>query len=334
MKQSFLQTFMANMETRPAGTSIFAALHVAVALFLGAVLDDALEAGITGLIAAFAGVIFASTKVSKFDWFWKGEQGGPAQHDVPVDNNQMAMAAEATNTPDVKAVSGLPAHSESVSIREGVQGPRLTVRYEKIRETPVGTSIIQISDEKAVLEVQSVIQFWCWFAPLTLTVLAFVAIPVGAWLGYVFYEATITQGWQFNSRDAVGASLRGAIILPALALGAAFLSYRHYRPQVRVTITPDMIQYGDRKFDRQYSGGVRIGYYSQEAELGTSFTQGRFGVTLMRLSYGRWGEDLKYMVSSYHAPEIVVWMNEIIDGVGEQITPRHDPYAGKKIELL
>lgn len=99
-------------------------------------------------------------------------------------------------------------------------------------------------------------------------------------------------------------------------------------------VQPDIVTFGNYRFDRSLSSGLQVGYKSRETEVNQSFVQPKFGVTSLRFTYGSWGEDLKYLVNTYHADEIVIWMNEIINGVGEQTEKRFDPYAGRKIELL
>ncbi len=44
--------------------------------------------------------------------------------------------------------------------------------------------------------------------------------------------------------------------------------------------------------------------------------------------------DLRYLIDTYQASNIVVWMNEIIDSVGGAPRKRFDPAAGRKVELL
>ena len=52
------------------------------------------------------------------------------------------------------------------------------------------------------------------------------------------------------------------------------------------------------------------------------------GVSGLRVAYGRWGDDLDYMVNKYHAPEYVVWMNEVIAEVGKVKGLACDPHGG------
>jgi len=324
MMSGFIHTFKSNLQENRGSTIIFIALHALVAFVGGAILDDFMGMGFIGFVLVAAGVVFASTKVSKFGWFWEAK---PSVSDGP------AYESQANNVSGEITAGTTEPEPETMAAHQPKKQQRSHNRYEKIRETPVGTRVIKISHDEAILEVKSAIQFWCWFAPSGLTTLALCFIPVGAWLGLSFYENSV-ETWQFNAREAASAAANGAIILPVLGFTVAIWSYFSNRPWVRITVTPDIIQYGDRRFDRSQARGMRVGYSSQEADLAASITKKGFGVTQMRLGYGRWGEDLKYMVNSYHASEIVVWMNEIIDSVGEQIAPRHDPYAGKKIELL
>ncbi|MCA1241470.1 hypothetical protein LC092_03360 [Stappia stellulata] len=106
-------------------------------------------------------------------------------------------------------------------------------------------------------------------------------------------------------------------------------------PKLKIIAKPDTLQVAHLIFDHQHYHGMRIGYEVQ----GEAVNIGAFntvmgdhfmGVSGLRVAYGRWGEDLDYMVNKYHAPEYVVWMNEVIAEVGKPAPKEHDPSQGVK----
>ncbi|WP_157946891.1 hypothetical protein [Thalassobius sp. I31.1] len=129
-------------------------------------------------------------------------------------------------------------------------------------------------------------------------------------------------------------ALTGVLFTCAAFYFVAAVSYFWTRPWVKIVVTPNTIRYGSRFFHREFHDGMRLGYSTNETDLKNKLLEGSFGTVAMRLTYGRWGEDLPYLVNKYHADEIVIWMNEIINSVGAPIDVRHDPYAGEKSELL
>lgn len=185
----------------------------------------------------------------------------------------------------------------------------------------------------ADVRVQSVIHFWCWFAPMALCASALVIVPVGAWFGFQIYKSSV-PAYYMQAGPALYASLTGAFIALVLCIVAAIWSYFKNRPNVKVEITPEFIRYGDMLFDRQFEDGMTIGYQTGEAELKANITDKKFGVTRLRLRYGSWGEDLKYMVNSYYAAEIVIFLNDVIGGVGAEEETGDNADKGQKTELL
>ncbi|WP_424991316.1 hypothetical protein [Fluviibacterium sp. S390] len=268
-----------------------------------------------GLIVA---VFILSKRVSALSWFWHG--------------SEVASQCDDTAKPTVSEAPQSAENSQTHASGERYAEPSPTrIPYCKaVRDVPQGTMIVSRTADQAVLKVKSAIRFWCWFLPTTFFVLAVLSVPVGSAVGFMIYTE---QGRGFRG-DPASFVMWGALIPAGICLLIAFMTYGSTRPWVLVAITPDTIRYGDATYDRDHSRGMRIGYTSDETQLKSSFLAPSFGVQTLRLTYGRWGEDLKYMVDKYHAPEIVIWMNEIIDSVGAPPPKRYDPYAGQKIELL
>lgn len=140
---------------------------------------------------------------------------------------------------------------------------------------------------------------------------------------------------EWTSTTMQDSVIAGVTISVSIPLILAVISYIRTRPWVKIIATKDTILYGSRKFSRLHYGGMRIGYTTKEdGGLKNSFFDLSLGMAAPRLQYGRWGEDLAYLVNGYHANEIVIWLNEIIDSVGAPPPPKYDAYAGRKPELL
>ena len=334
MLQGFLQAFHENWAQKRVTTAVTITLHF-VAVFIVAVLIEALFwIGLVSFIFATPIVIGASLKIPMLVWFWgfdRSDEGtqSPEANKPIVKTNDETPVARASSTPSKDANTSTLADQEDTALPSNVTGD-----FEPIRQHPVGTRIVSHSEQEVVVVIKSAVRFWCWFAPGAFFTLAVVAIPIGGWLGFLIYEASLHQSWQFNPRRATDFGINGAIFLPTACLGAAAWSYFAFRPWVKVTVNANEIRFGDKLFDRRWFGGFRIGYKTSEADLRSSIISDRFGVTLLRLSYGPWGEDLKYLVDSYYASAIVIWLNDIIGSVGENDVAKYDPNAGRKIELL
>lgn len=199
------------------------------------------------------------------------------------------------------------------------------------RSTPKGTELDYLDANTARMRVKSAIRFWCYFYPGLFTICAIAGVPLGGYWGLDIYNANPNR-WNINPVPYV---FWGAVLLSGAFVAAAIYSYFSTRPWVTIVVTASTITYGSMKFDRRYYRRMQIGYSTQEAgDMKNDFFDLSMGMVALRLSYGDWGEDLKYLVNKYHSEEIVIWMNRIIDSVGSPPPPANDPYAGRKIELL
>ena len=340
MTKPFLDHLKDNLRTRRAETIKTLSGLIGAIVVAWIIIGSVLGSGTLGVIIAVPGVILAAKRMNNLSWFWTASETSrqpPSAHPAETaavsfsTPHQSQRASESDEDLEHVPIPGPETilHGQSSSS----QAPSAP-RCEPVRKTPVGTRLVRQSPDEAVLTVKSAIHFWCWAAPAMLGVATFIAIPVGGWVGFTNYREGLEYIQMFNPQGAFDATLNTAVIMSAVCFVAAIVSYFMTRPNVRVVITPRTIQYGDKRFDRLYSEGVRAGFTSKEVDLPASFTQGKFGVTNIRLTYGRWGEDLKYMINAHHANEIVIWMNEIIDGVGAPPSPRYEAYQGRKIELL
>lgn len=308
MIRVFLDTFAKNYAAERNRTLITLAAHAGVFLGLWLFLI-ALEFGFLSLLFAAALVVGVSWYLPPMAWFWGRE--------LTLQEPEPAPKPEAVLPKAVRAVPDKYA--------------RLNPDFLMVpRATPKGTEIYHLSQDRAELRVKSVVRFWGWFAPLLWVALACLGIPVGGFIGFTI----VSNSYRATYFDIYAYPFWGAIIVAGGCLVGAVISYFHFRPWVKAEITPSVIRYGSQYFDRKHFDGMLIGYKSNEADLRSSVIDAKFGVRLIRLGYGPWGEDLNYMVDEYHAAEIVNWMNGIIDSIGAPPPKRYDPYAGSKIELL
>lgn len=175
------------------------------------------------------------------------------------------------------------------------------------RQTPSGTVLVKKSNDEVVMKVRFVLQFWWPWLPLGLLLFTFFGAPaVGAAFG------ALISDWQTNR-------IPGTIVVFVIAsIGATVFAFLKTRGEVTVIAQEGKIKFGDKVYDRRHFGGMRIGYTvdSTDGSLKEHFLDQQMGYAALRLTYGRWGEDLPYLVNKYHAPEIVIWMNELIDEVG------------------
>lgn len=174
-------------------------------------------------------------------------------------------------------------------------------------QTPNGTRLVKQADDEVIMTVRYVLQFWWPWLPIGLLLFTIFGAPlVGAGVG------AIISDWQYNR-------IPGAIVFFVLgSIAATVLAFLRTRGEVTVIAQEDKIQFGHKVYDRRYFGGMRIGYTvdTNDGSLKEHFLDQQMGYAALRLTYGRWGEDLPYLVNKYHAPEIVIWMNELIASVG------------------
>lgn len=315
----FLYRLGQNFKTQPLMTTAVIFGLLIAGYIIGYLVDAIIWIGPVILWVSIPATIWAASYLPQLGWFF-GRSGAPKS---------------STSTKPAESDSGTALNSDGtlpqVEVHHSDDNWAAIARVP--RKTPVGTWVEAVDPEQSIVRVQSVVHFWCWFAPTSLSVLAFLLVPVGGFIGVELYKNS-RPNYQFRSDEAFYAGINGAVIIFCICIGLAIWSYFSNRPKVKIEITPDYIRYGDKVFDRQHAGGMRIGYKSSGADLATSITDDRFGVTRLRLAYGRWGEDLKYMVNTYHADEIVIWLNEIIDQVGAVEPTGDDAGVGRKTELL
>jgi hypothetical protein len=206
-------------------------------------------------------------------------------------------------------------------------------KYMKVRPYPRGIYLDKQSADELVFRLKAVHRR-LRFLPLWIFLASLVLVPaLGFWWG--FDDGTrIVDGYRIPM-ERPDFSIVPTVILVLLTIAGLIWAWRIGHPKVQITATPDTIQVGNMIFNRSQYGGMRLGYQVQgeAVKIGTFDTvmgDHFMGVSGLRVAYGRWGEDLDYMVNKYHAAEYVVWMNEQIDAIGRPEPKKHDPAKGRK----
>lgn len=183
------------------------------------------------------------------------------------------------------------------------------------RSTPKGTRIIQQSPDQITLGIRYVMRFWWPYLPIGMLIFTVFAVPVIG--GFI-------------------AAITGAIGFPVFLFLASIVgtifAFTQTRGEVQVIVQPDKMKFGAKTYDRKYYNGMRLGYQiaTDDNALKNDFFDKSMGMSALRLTYGPWGEDLPYLVNSYHAAEIVTWMNPLIDAVGAPPPRENAPSEGRR----
>ena len=131
--------------------------------------------------------------------------------------------------------------------------------------------------------------------------------------------------------SAVGAAVSYGGVFLAMSIASYFLT----RPNIRISIDNEVVIVGFYRFDRAKFDGFRSGYSIGHNHNFLNSFQPAIGMSALSLSYGHWGEDTIYLIDSYHANQIVVWLNDLIAHMERSsIVTNYDPQAGQKMELL
>ncbi len=230
-------------------------------------------------------------------------------------------------------------HADNNIVNNGVDNVAKTVQkitsapygMQTPREHPRGISLIKHSKDILIFRVKAAHRRLRWL-PVGIAV---VGLPIAIALGGI---GGINEGGWVNGRHINPYfSFWPMIICCLIVLGIAIVLWRELWPDLKFEITPTEIKVANLIYDRKHFGGMRIGYEidskSEGVKLGfVDAINGdhSLGFTGLRIQYGRWGDDLDYMVNKYHAAEYVVWMNEMIATVGAPEAKEHEPSKGRK----
>jgi len=225
--------------------------------------------------------------------------------------------------------------ARAVQIRDAMEEALVAVgtlggnrsRFVKLRDRPKGTKLIRATNDTVKVKFKAAVRFWwklswlLWPLYIAATVFGF-----GIAAGSNFYRRIAEARTNFLFDEGIIDVL--GIVLQSLLLGLqnaiawaivvspiAWLIMVLTRPWVRVYADREKVVVGRQSFDRRHFGGLRIGYEIKtgDALLKNDFHDLDIGLQGLRLVYGPWGEDLPYLVNKYHANEIVLWLNLMID---------------------
>jgi hypothetical protein len=187
--------------------------------------------------------------------------------------------------------------------------------YVPVRQHPKGTKLIIQGRNDVHLQFKAAVRFWWKFYYVML------AVCVGA----TFFGGLVGFGVAMSNLSSMArrgvftdpGSIEiyiGAIIGFVIAVIPTIYVYRWTHPWVDVHADSKSIKVATFRFDRRYYGGFRVGYELQTTVgmLKNDFHDIDLGLQGLRFCYGQWGEDLPYLVSKYHANEIVMWINQKI----------------------
>lgn len=157
--------------------------------------------------------------------------------------------------------------------------------------------------------------WWILFAPSAVLGL-FLSIFFGITLGFGVDYALGRTYWMPDK----------LLIFLVITTIALYFLYRFCYPRISIeaSISEGIIigQYG---FDWDKTQGLRLGYSAG----GKDHKHEQLIYDGLRMTYGAWGFDLPYMVHRYHAAAYVVWINIMLETVGQNPeNALNDPQAG------
>jgi hypothetical protein len=187
--------------------------------------------------------------------------------------------------------------------------------YVPVREHPKGTKLIGQAQGYVHLQFKAALRFWWKFYYLMLAGCV-AATFFGAFVGFAVSmsnASNLARRGVFADPGSFEVWV-GAIIGFVITLIPTIYVYRWTHPWVDVYAQSTSIKVATFNFDRKYYGGFRVGYELQTTVgmLKNDFHDIDLGLQGLRFCYGQWGEDLPYLVSKYHANEIVMWINQKI----------------------
>lgn len=251
-----------------------------------------------GMVALTAHI---SRKIPLLRWFW-------FPNDAASDT---AAAKSEVNAPEPKAAQTDKTDllSEKIDLNRS--------KDVEPRPYPRGIYLDKNSADELRFRIKATRRKWRWLPFALILPVYAIASTLGPILGF--------RSDYWVGRQYVAPSFSWMPTFLLLVVGTVFLVwlYKQFWLALPIRVTPTHINVNGQSFNRKHYGGMRVGYEiggNESVPVGGLF-EGAVGDTSLgfvglRLQYGRWGEDLDYMVNKYHANEYIVWMNEMIAAVG------------------
>jgi hypothetical protein len=184
---------------------------------------------------------------------------------------------------------------------------------------PRGVRILTPPDGNQVkVSIPTAIETFWMLASIAIFFLASTIISTGLGLSYAI---SIWGQWGEYF------SLLPLIFSIVITLALSWVIWRLCFPRIIIEANREGVMVGKYKFDWRALGSFRTGYTAggEERENIQFFYQGLF------IEYGPYGFDLPYMVRKYYAAHYVLWLNEMLDTIGQDDhLATHDPKSGFK----
>lgn len=207
-----------------------------------------------------------------------------------------------------------------------------------LRDVPKGAKILAVNERESVtVELPTAIQYW-WTLPYgAAPALFFVAyLPLGSILGGML---------AVQSSALLGFVWAGLGITLAVVAGVmTFFSLRRLtHPKIRIHVTQEAVHLGklmiprDANFGGIWAGGEQTAQRDSDGKSMhpvTSFKREGMMWTELRVSYGRWGETLPYMMPKDEAYDYVLWLAEILEWVSKPDARENIPEAGIRAQAF
>lgn len=201
-----------------------------------------------------------------------------------------------------------------------------------LRDVPKGAKLVAVNDRESItVELPTAIRYWWTFPYLAAPLLCvFVFLPVGGTIGVYFaLQANAVLG------------LIWPVLGGAVAILAGVMTYfglrRLTHPKTLFHITQEAVQVGkiviprDEHFGGLWSGGEQMMQRKPEEQSMhpvKGFKDDGMFWTPLRVTYGRWGEPLPYMLPKDEANDYILWIAEILEWVSPPEERANIPEAG------
>lgn len=323
---NLIAVYRSNLRSNSALTIGVTIGHLIVISVLAQLFVTQFEDAVLSFAASTIVVCAVSNRIPRLSWFWRDPNKAKTKEKPSQSASMLSSTDQVAEPKEQVEERATPEEAEVTDQRfEGV----VAARYPRL--TPQGTYLSPNSNEElAVMRVKVAIRFWCFALPTFFSVLS---VPL-AFVSAVISVAVLGQRGGLRPDDVFMYMGASAVISFSVCLIAAVISYHKTRPEILVHVDKDRIRIGTETYDRRFAGAVVVGHTERDTEVSRKIISPQFGSVALGIQYGRWGETTNYMLDAEHASETVVWMNEVIDSVGDAQARRYDPQAGKKIELL
>jgi hypothetical protein len=207
-----------------------------------------------------------------------------------------------------------------------------------LREIPKGAKLVAVEDRASVtVELPSAIQYW-WTLPYgAAPALFFIAyLPLGGILGGMLaVQSSALLGFVWAGLGVVLAVFAGVMTF--------FILRRLTHPKIRIHVTQEAVHLGklmiprDANFGGIWAGGEQTAQRESDGKSMhpvTSFKREGMMWTELRVSYGRWGETLPYMMPKDEAYDYVLWLAEILEWVSKPDARENIPEAGIRAQAF